>query len=234
MITEGLDLRRPDSLKLVRISTRIKSLVVRLPKLLLNFKRKSLCAGDIVHTKKSPFVKRVITRASLCLPRWRFHGRWLSRLTIKILVITRHFFHDYRLKLGNFYVYWLIFLAVFRRSVNLIENYFICIKNRVVTGAKWILLENLHGWQKKQGIFLHNTVSAFVSCYQIFLKYLFYCRVMVQFCQLQAALHIIPGKCSARNSAWGAAKLSISRVWLSCSILHFGKCIYWLRTGLKL
>ena len=47
-----LRLRRPDSLKLVRISTRIKSLVVRLPKLLLNFKRKSLCAGDIVHTKR--------------------------------------------------------------------------------------------------------------------------------------------------------------------------------------
>ena len=43
--------------------------------------------------------------------------------------------------------------------------------------------------------FLNETVSAFVECYQNFLNILsfyFYCRFMVQFCQLQAALHIIP------------------------------------------
>ena len=57
---------------------------------------------------------------------------------------------------------------------------------------------------------------------------------MVQFFQLQAALHVIPGKCSTRYSAWGAAKLSIGCVWLSCLIFHFGKCIYGLQTGLLL
>ena len=57
---------------------------------------------------------------------------------------------------------------------------------------------------RSKGFFLPKTISAFGSCHKILLNTLsfyIYCRAMVQFFQLQAALHVIPGKCSTRYSA---------------------------------
>ena len=88
---------------------------------------------------------------------------------------------------------------------------------------------------RSKGFFLPKTISAFGSCHKILLNTLsfyIYCRAMVQFFQLQAALHVIPGKCSTIYSAWGAIEFGC--VWLSCLIFHFGKCIYGLQTGLLL
>ena len=53
--------------------------------------------------------------------------------------------------------------------------------------------------------------------------FIFTAELWFQCFQLQAALHVISGKCSTKNAARGAAKLSIGCVWLSCLNFSFWK-----------
>ena len=83
-----LRLHQPDLLELVRISTRIKSLIA-FQRLLLNFKRKILCAGDIVHTEGTfLWSESSCAHHSVCLIEGLI-GWWLLRPTIKILAIQQ-------------------------------------------------------------------------------------------------------------------------------------------------
>ena len=146
-------------------------------------------------------------RASLCMPYEGLMGWWLLRPTITIWPFNRNFltvdfFHDYRLKFGNFYAYRLNVLAVLWRSVNLIENYFVCIKNREVTGASWILRKFPLMTTEARDFFYLKPFPLSIRVMKFFyipFHFIFTAELWFQCFQLQAALHVIPGKCSTKT-----------------------------------
>ena len=136
-------------------------------RLLLNFKRKIMCASDIVHKKETLlWSESSCAHHSVCLMRvsWGdgFYDQLLQFWPFNRNFLTVDFFHDYRLKFGNFYAYRLNVLAVLRRSVNLIENYFVCIKK---PRGNWSLVKISIDDNRSKGFFftLNHFRFRFVS-----------------------------------------------------------------------
>ena len=117
--------------------------------------------------ERNPFVKRVIMRASLCLPDEGLMGWWLLRPTITILAIQQKFFNSRlfsrpSVKIWQFLRLRAKCLAVLRRSVNLIENYFVCIKK---PRGNWSLVKISIDDNRSKGFFftLNHFRFRFVS-----------------------------------------------------------------------
>ena len=121
-------------MELLWVSARIKSLIV-FQCLLLNFRKEDFVRRRYCTQERNPFVKRVTMSASLCLPHWGSNGVMTNFGHSTEIFFNSRLFSRPSVKIWQFLRLRAKCLAVLRRSVNLIENYFVCIKNREVTGA---------------------------------------------------------------------------------------------------